>query len=134
MELKKSYKGLVWWMILYTASMFACSFLPVEDGGLVTRLILAETALGVAVLAYIIYRTEYVYWYNGTTYEEAVAAGSDRRKAFAKKHLDRFTACAAVCLMYSAAAQAMGWPFWIDIIVFCVVLIASAISTMKFKL
>ena len=134
MELKKSYKGLVWWMLIYTAALFAIAFLPVEDEGLMIRLILTGTAWGVAIMAYMIYRTEYVYWDNGTTYEEAVAAGSDRRKAFAKKHLDRFTACAAVCLMYSAAAQAMGWPFWIDIIVFCVVLIASAISTMKFKL
>lgn len=134
MELKKSYKGFVWFMVAYIAGMFLIAFIPTEDGGLITRLICAEAALGVVALAYIVYRTEYVYWYNGTTYEEAVAAGSERRKAFAKKHLDRFGACAAVCLLYSAAAQAMGWPFWIDLVLFCAALVAAAVSTIKFKL
>ena len=134
MKLKKSYKGLVLGVIGFVAALFAISFLPVEDEGLIIRLIMVMTALGVALLAYIVYRTEYVYWYNGTEYEEAVAAGSERRRAFAKKHLDRFTACAAACLLYSSAAHALGWPFWIDIVLLCVALIAAAISTMKFKL
>ena len=134
MELKKSYKGLVLWMIGFVAALFAISFLPVEDEGLIVRLIMVMTSLGVALLAYIVYRTEYVYWYNGTEYEEAAAAGSERRRAFAKKHLDRFAACAAACLLYSSAAHALGWPFWIDIVLYCVALIAAAISTMKFKL
>ena len=134
MELKKSYKGFVWFMLIYVAAMFLIAFLPLEDEGLLIRLIMAETTLGVAVLAYIVYRTEHVYWYNGTESEEAVAAGSERRKAFAKKHLDRFAACAAACLLYSSAAQAMGWPFWIDIVLCCVALIAAAISTVKIKL
>ena len=42
--------------------------------------------LDVALLAYIIYKTECVYWYNGTEFKEAVAAGSERRKEFAWKH------------------------------------------------
>lgn len=134
MELKKSYKGFVWFMVAYIAGMFLIAFIPTEDGGLITRLICAEAALGVAVLAYIVYRTEYVYWYNGTTYEEAAAAGSERRKAFAKKHLDRFAACAALCVLYSAAAHAMGWPFWIDLIVSGVGVVVAAISTIRIKL
>lgn len=134
MELKKSYKGFVLWLVIFTVVMFSFCFLPTEDGGLLTRLICVEMTCGMAVLAYIIYRTEYVYWYNGTTYEEAVAAGSERRKAFAKKHLDRFAACAALCVLYSAAAHAMGWPFWIDLIVSSVGLVVAAISTIRIKL
>ncbi len=134
MELKKSYAGLVWWIIIFTAVLFLFCFVRIEDEGLIIRLICAVMNLGVAGLAYMIYHTEYVYWYNGTTYEEAVAAGSQRRKAFAKKHLDRFAICAAVTLLYSSAAQGLGWPFWIDIVLSTVALIAAAISTMKFKL
>lgn len=134
MELKKSYAGLVWWIIIFTAVLFLFCFVRIEDEGLIMRLICAEMNCGVAILAYMVYHTEYVYWYNGTTYEEAVAAGSQRRKAFAKKHLDRFALCAAVTILYSAAAQGLGWPFWIDIVLSTVALIAAAISTMKFKL
>lgn len=134
MELKKSYKGLVWWVIIFTAVLFLFCFVRIEDEGLITRLICAEMNCGVAGLAYMIYRNEAVYWYNGTEYEEAVAAGSERRKAFAKKHLDRFAVCAAATLLYSSAAQALGWPFWIDIVLATVALIAAAISTVKIKL
>ncbi len=134
MELKKSYKGFVWWMIGFTAALFAICFLPTEDGGLLTRLICIEMTVGIALLAYIIYRTEYVYWYNGTTYEEAVAAGSERRKAFALKHFERFAWCAAICLLFSLAAHALGWSFWLDMCVHCIALIAVAISTIRIKL
>lgn len=134
MELKKSYKGFVWFMLIFTAVMFLIAFIPTEDAGLITRLICAEAALGMAILTYIIYRTEYVYWYNGTEYEEAVAAGSERRRKFAKQHLDRFAAFAALCLLFSSAAQALGWPFWIDIIVCGVGLVVTAVSTMKIRL
>ena len=134
MELKKSYKGFVLFMLGFAAALFALCFLPTEDTGLVMRLICNLSTAGIALLAYIIYRTEYVYWYNGTEYEEAVAAGSERRKAFARKHLDRFASCAAAYLLYSSAAQAMGWPWWIDLILSGVGLVAAAVSTMKFKL
>ena len=134
MELKKSYKGLVWWIVAFVAVLFLFCFLRMEDEGLVMRLICAEMNGGVAGLAYMIYRNEAVYWYNGTEYEEAVAAGSERRKAFAKKHLDRFAVCAAATLLYSSAAQALGWPFWIDLVFATVALIAAAISTVKIKL
>ena len=134
MELKKSYKGLVWWIIGFTAVLFLFCFVRIEDEGLIMRLICAEMNCGVALLAYMIYRNEAVYWYNGTTYEEAVAAGSERRKEFAKKHLDRFAVCAAATLLYSSAAQALGWPFWIDLVLATVALIAAAISTVNIKL
>lgn len=134
MELKKSYKGFVLWMIAFTVALLALCFLPTEDGGLITRLICIEMTVGVALLAYIVYRTEYVYWYNGTSYEEAVEAGSERRKDFARKHLERFAWCAAACLLYSLAAHALGWSFWIDMCVHCIALVAAAVSTIKIKL
>lgn len=134
MELKKSYKGLVWFMVGFAAALFALCFLPTEDEALMSRLICNLSTAGMALLAWIVYRTEYVYWYNGTEYEEAVAAGSERRKAFARKHLNSFAACALGYLLYSALAQALDWPWWIDLVLCFVGLIAAAVSTIKIKL
>lgn len=134
MELKKSYMGLIWFLVVFMAVGIMISLLPTEDAGLISRLICAEMTCGMALLTYVVYRTEYVYWYNGVTYEEAVKAGSQRRKAYARKHFERFAACAAVCLLYSSAAHALGWPLWIDIIISGVAEIATALSTVKIKL
>lgn len=134
MELKKSYKGFVWFMLGFVAALFALCFLPTENGGLLMRLICNLSTGSIALLAYIIYRTEYVYWYNGTEYEEAVAAGSERRRAFARKHLNSFAVCALGYLLYSALAQALGWHWWIDLVLCFVGLIAAAVSTIKIKL
>ena len=90
MELKKSYRGFVLWMLGFLAGLAGMMFLPVEDGSLLTRAVIVYTAAAVALLAWIIWRTERIYWYNGTEYEDAVAAGSERRKRFAWQHFRIF--------------------------------------------
>ena len=134
MELKKSYMGFVLWLLGYTAAMLSLSFLSVEDGWLAARLLCMLTVLAMAALMWIIYRTEYVYWFNGTEYEEAVAAGSVRRKAFARRHLMRFAAFAAAYLLLSLVLQLLGCPGWVDLIVVGLGLVAVAISTNQIKL
>ncbi|MBQ3484514.1 MAG: hypothetical protein IJA77_03295 [Clostridia bacterium] len=134
MELKKSYRGLVWWMLGFVAGMLAIAFLPLEDAGLIMRVLLSFTAADVALLAYIVWRTEQVYWYNGTEYEEAVAAGSERRKAFAWRHFRIFGWYAVAQVIFSVGMHLTGLPWWIDIIVFCVGLCTAAFSTMPIKL
>lgn len=134
MELKKSYRGLVWWMLGFVAGMLAIAFLPLEDAGLIMRVLHSFTAADVALLAYIIWRTEQVYWYNGTEYEAAVAAGSERRKAFAWRHFRIFGWYAVAQVIFSILMHLTGMPWWIDIIVFCVGLCTAAFSTMPIKL
>lgn len=134
MELKKSYRGLVWWMLGFVAGMMAIAFLPLEDAGLILRVLLSFTAADVALLAYIVWRTEQVYWYNGTEYEAAVAAGSERRKAFAWRHFRIFGWYALAQVIISLVMHLTGLPWWIDIIVFCVGLCTAAFSTMPIKL
>lgn len=134
MELKKSYRGFVIWLILFVAVLAGLMFLPVEDGGLLTRIIIVYTAAALASLAWIIWRTERVYWYNGTEYEQAVAAGSERRKCFAWRHFRIFCGFAVVLLAFCAFTQLMGWPWWIDIVVGTVGLCAAAFSTMPIRL
>jgi len=134
MELKKSYRGFVWWMLGFVAGMLAIAFLPLEDAGVILRVLFSFTAADVALLAYIVWRTEQVYWYNGTEYEAAVAAGSERRKAFAWRHFRIFGWYALGQVAFCLAMHLMGLPWWIDIIVFCVGLCAAAFSTIKIRL
>ena len=132
--LRKSYKGFVWWMVIHVAAVLVLPFLPLGDEAVLTRVLLLFTAWGIAGLAYIIYRTEYVYWYNGTSYEEAVAAGSDRRRAFALAHLKCFSLCglgvSALCLLCSMLA----FPCWVDMTLGFLGMMVSAFYTLKFKL
>lgn len=134
MELKKSYKGFVIWLIAFCVSMFGCVFLPIEDSDIIGRIVLNECVILLAVLAFIIYKTEYVYWYNGTTYEEAVEAGSERRKAFALKHFRDFGLFAFVFLVFTIIAQILRIGIWNDIVIATVGLVVVAIGTIRFKL
>lgn len=134
MELKKSYKGFVIWFIGFVLISFSMAFLPISDSELLSRIVFNVVSLSLVVLSYIIYKTEYIYWYNGTSYEEAVKAGTERRKAFGRKHFNRFKTFAIVFFIYSVLAQSLNVSFWIDLLLFGVGIVATAISTIKFKL
>lgn len=134
MELRKSYRGFVIWMLLFVAGLVGMMFLPVENGGLLVRGIIVYTGVALALLAWIVWRTERVYWYNGTEYEEAVEAGSERRKRFAWRHFRIFGGFALGLLIFTAFMQLMGWPWWIDMTVGTVGLCAAAFCTVPIKL
>lgn len=136
MEYKKSYKGFVYWMLGYLLLCFGpIPFLAeAMDGGMYTRYLMNMTALSMAVLAWIILKTEAVYWYNGVEFEEAVKAGSERRKNYAKKHVLVFSRFAGGYLIFSILMTVLHISFWVDFAVGCIGLIAAAISTVRFKL
>lgn len=134
MELKKSYKGFLLWMLVFVVTMFGCALLPIENGAILTRIVMNVCVLNIVLLAFIIYKTEYVYWYNGTEYKQAVEAGSERRKEFAKKHLKRFGIFALLYLVYSVVAQLVQMSYGVDIAVATVGMVVVAISTIKFEL
>ena len=131
---EKSYKGLVFWLLGYTAALIVCMFLPFEDEGLLVRLTLNVTWCAVAVLCWMIYRSERIYWINGVTFEQAKRATSDQRREFAEKYLRKFGKCAVFCLVFSTVGQLIGLHFVFDILVETIALIVAAIGTMKFKL
>jgi len=133
MEYKKSYKGFVIWMIGFVVISFSVCFLPFDES-IMTRVTLNVCTISIAILAYIIYKTEYVYWYNGTPFEEALLAGSLRRKVFAMRHLKRFGLFAMVYLILSVILHVLNIGIWADIVVVTIGLIAVAISTIPIKL
>ena len=134
MEYQKSYRGFVLWLLGYMAAMFSPLLLAGGDAGLMIRLVQNLTSAGLVVLAWIIWRTESVYWINGTTFEQARDAGSERRRAFAAAHLRAFARFAAGYFLFSAFMQWRQFSYTFDIVVFTVGLIATAVSTIRIKL
>ncbi len=134
MELKKSYKGFAAWMTAFMAVSFGIAFVPVKDAGILLRLVMNVCILSVALLAFIIYKTGYVYWYNGISYEDAVKAGQERRKVYAWKHVRCFGGFALVFLVFSIIAQVCHISYWWDIVLGTVGIVGVAISTVRYKL
>ena len=134
MELKKSYKGFVLWMIGFIVLVMAVGFVPTEDEMLPMRLIMLVMCWGVASMAFLIWKTEHVYWYNGTSYEDAVAAGSERRKEFAWRHLLIFGRFALMMTAVSVMMALLGWSAWIDFAFGTVGLTVACICTTPIKL
>ena len=135
MELKKSYTGFVLWLLGFLAAMFGICFLPmIEDWQAPMRLLMLLMVWFMAGLAFHVWRTEQIYWYNGTTYEDAVAAGSERRKEFAWRHFVIFLRLALLTTAVCAATLLLGWSAWIDFTFATVGLVAACCFTVPIKL
>ena len=134
MELKKSYKGFWIWILMFVLVSLGCAFLPIESVAVISRIEMNICVIAIAVLAFMIYKTEAVYWYNGTTYEEAVKAGSERRKEFARRHFVRFGGFAAIFLVASVMMHILKVGFGADIFVGTIGMVVLAISTINIKL
>ena len=131
---KKSYWGFVLWLIGFCVACFACVFLPKTSTQILIAVIDNIMIIGCFILTFIIYKTEYVYWYNGTCYEEAKEAGTERRKKFALLHMKRFGYFALAFLIYSIVSVWIGLPYGIDIAVATIGIVGVAISTINIKL
>lgn len=133
-EYKKSYLGLVIWIVLYTAAMTGCAFLPKMDIQILLAVTDNITITGCFVLTFIIYKTEYIYWYNGTDYTKAKEAGSERRKKFALEHMKRFGKFALFFAVYSVISILLHIPYGLDITIAVVGIVFVACSTTNIKL
>lgn len=134
MELKKSYKGFVIWMLAFCMLAISVCYLPISSYEVMTRIVDNLCAFGITFLTFIIYKTEYVYWYSGISYEEARETESERRKIFAWKHLKRFGFFSLMFFIFSIVAQILQVSVWIDIVILTVGFVIVALSTTHFKL
>lgn len=134
MEYKKSYLGFWLWLLAMCALSFMCAFLPEMDEQIMIAIIDNIMTSSCFVLTVIVYLTENIYWYNGTSYEDALNAGKERRKKFALAHMKRFGIFAGVFLLYSVISILLGIPYGVDIVVVVAGLVITAISTVKIKL
>ena len=131
---QKSYTGFIIWLIVFVIVMLAICYLPVNNEAVLIRLLLNLCTLGIAQLTWLIWRNERVYWYNGVSFEEAEQAGSERRKNYAFRHFRLFGTYALVSLAFTLGGFLAGWPWWLDMIIIPVELIAAAFRTMVYKL
>lgn len=130
--MEKSYKGLILWTIIYLLG-----FVPmfsIDDGAIVTRLTLWYTSAMISVLMLIIRNTDSVYWINGVDYKTAEKVGYEKRMEFAQAHLDKFKKHTVLYTVFTVVSYFIGLPFWVDIAVFTVSLIVTAVSTINIRL
>lgn len=141
---KKTYKPLILWMILFIA---ACTLIPTVinqilqelfqinwGAGAEVRVILMFMVIAIDGLMWMIYAGEYVYWINGgPSFEEAKAAGSEKRKAYAGAHLRVFLKMTLVCCVYIVISSFFRLPMLIDIALIASAIVAAAIKTMPIR-
>ncbi len=132
--MKKSYTGLIIWLIVFLAVIISLCNIPFNNPAVMIRLLFNFTSISLTVLMFIIYKTDKVYWFNTVSYEEVVNAGYERRQWFAWKIFKRFALFAIIYLVVSAFLHLFGGPFWIDIIVFAVGIVAVALNVTTIKL
>lgn len=132
--MKKSYLGFIIWIIAYSTLVTTPVFLPIKDAAVLTRIVLVFTVVAIAILMAMMYVWETVYWMSGISFEQAVAAGSERRKRFAFLHLRLFGIYAVAYILFSVIAQFLHFDWWVDSVVFTVSLIVLAIFSPKYKL
>lgn len=131
---KKSYTGFVLGLLGYVAALLLIVLIPKADEQSFMRLIMLVTVWYMAWLSFHVWRTEQVYWYNGTSYEEAVAAGRERRKEFARKHLVIMGGLALLMTAASCVTMLLNLSAWIDFSLGTVGLIVASIRTVPIKL
>lgn len=133
-EYRKSYLGLVLWLIAFCMAETSCFFLPINEIKMQLAFFDNIMTVSLFLLTYIIYKTEYVYWYNGTEFTAAKEAGKERRKRFAAEHMKRFGYFTLTFFIYTIISYLLKFPYGIDISMVVIGTIAAAISTVKIKL
>ena len=131
---KKSYKGFVIGLFAYLALLLGIALIPGVEAETAIRLIMLLTVWYMAALSFQVWRTEQIYWYNGTTFEDAEAAGSQRRKEFAWRHFRIFGRFALIHTAVALAVLLLGWSAWIDFTVGTVGVCVAACMTIPIKL
>ena len=131
--MKKSYLGLVIWLITYTALMTAGGFLPL-GADLLIRVFMVFTTVSLVILMAMMYFMDTVYWLNGVSFEQALEAGVERRKRYAFLHIRLFGIFAIAYTLYSIVAYVLHFTWVIDIIVFTAATIVVSIYSNKYKL
>ena len=134
-EYKKSYRGFVLFFVCYLSLMIggaiASAYFLSEHA---TRIVINILCVGMALLTYIIYKYDKIYWYNGIEFEDAEKASKERRNAYAKAHLKLFCIFAACMLAFSVIMALLSVSPWVDFAVGAVGICTVAICTVKIKL
>ena len=135
-EYKKSYLGFITILLIYLVLMFAPAFIPAihERPGAATAWICFVTAVFVFAVIFYIYKSEKIYIFSGISYEDALKVSPEKRRNYAYLHVKKFLPATVILIAYSLLAFITELPDALSIVVMCLVLVATAFSTMKIKL
>ena len=133
-DYKESYKGLVLFLLCHFFSLIGVGIISTIKDFLPLVLIANIITIGMTLLMYVIYVTENIYWMNGIEYEKALLVGSERRKDFALKHLNRIGMASLFGIIITVISVLFNWSQFITFPVIFVVFIIACISTINFKL
>ena len=132
--MKKSYTGFIISMVVFIAVIIVLCNIPFNDENLMIRLIFNFASIFIAIMMFVIYKTDKVYLINTVSYEDIVNAGYERCQWFAWKLFKRFALFALSYLVFSLIMQLMGWSMLIDIIIYTIGIVAVSISCTTVKL
>ncbi|AKL94730.1 hypothetical protein CACET_c12650 [Clostridium aceticum] len=138
-NLEKSYKLLVGWILSLLVITGLFSVLQIRlnlnlSSKVVTFFCFYFIHLYIISLFLMIYKTERVYYINYVTYKEAQEATREERRAFAYKHLRVFCIATIIFIIYSIISLIFEYLIIVDIGVFTMITIISAIRTVPFRL
>lgn len=134
-EYKKTYKPLILWLILFPliAIVIPLRFINASEKILALTL-MTISLVAIYLLMLLIYKGEYVYWINGgPSFEEARQAGSEKRREYARAHLDIFLKYTLLGLIYLPVSLILNFSMWIDILLIFMLIVIAALKTVGIK-
>lgn len=132
MKEKATYKGFVFWFVFFIVSVIPA--VQIEDRNLALRLCFVIALFDLVILMLIIYLTERIYWLTGISFQQAQAAGRQKRKRLAYEQLMRFLYLLAIYLLWAFAGHLGHFYIWTDMIVVILGLCIVAFWPSRIKL
>ena len=137
MKLVKSYKPLLVWFLTLVLGLTAVAGISSKlevDPKIASLLVTNTVSVLLVGLMLIIYRTQRIYYINYVTYKEAAALSEEKRKQFAYQHLMAFVSSAILFGIYTVISIFFKIPMMLDVVVFAVLLVVTAIRTVPFSI
>ena len=132
---EKRYWPLVIWFAVFVAGMIGSAELADRSGAGgrgMTAVSMTALILLLAALFVMIWKGEYVYWINGgPDFDQAKAAGSERRRAYAWLHLRAMLLGGLAALIVLAAEYCCGANELTMILSVGACVVAAAVSTTR---
>ena len=132
---KKTYKPFIIWLILLPLLAIVIPSIFINASVKIQALaVMLTSIISIYLLILIIYKGEYVYWITGgPSFEEASLAGREKRRRYAKAHLDIFSKYTLLGLLYVPVSLAFDISMWIDILVLSMLIVIAAFRTIPIK-
>ena len=134
---KKTYSLFIVWVLFFFMILFgAVTMLQSVSIFPQIKLLIVFNVVNllVALLCFLIYKTQYVYWISGISYDEANKASSSSRKLFAKAYLISFSKVLGIYFLYSLLAVGLRIHTLISVLFYMILLIMFSVKIIKIKL